>query len=157
MMFPTEKGTPSNQYRRSDIRYNRNTSRRTENRLPLSLRDKPRTRTNLLQISHTSKIDDLSTSNNISESLVISESSSDSPRNDLPLNPVPFSTPQPPKFNKLYSNQSSMMKPELEALHKEEEKENKTPKEKTTSLSKRGSSYNNLKIVQNFSNSNNHN
>jgi len=125
MMFPTEKGTPSHPYRRSDRRYNRDTSRgRATARLPLSVREKPKTRTNLLQIAN---IEDLTA--NLSESVIISETSSDlSPRklNSRPFADLTFESPKMTKFNS-----SRALIPELEAPHKE--KENMTPRRNSLS------------------------
>jgi len=120
MTFPPEKGNPAN-YRRSDRRYNRDTSHgRDKDRLPLSVREKPRTRTNLLQIANT---EDLTA--NISESVIISETSSDlSPRTDFKLNAKPFADlTLSPKRTKLYSSRSLI--PEAPP-HKD--KENVTPR-----------------------------
>jgi hypothetical protein len=157
MMFPTtstENANPSVHYnRRSDRRYNRDTScnqrRDTADRRrprPLSVRDKPRTRTNLLQITpQANKIEDLSSASNLSESLIISETTeeSTSPRSDQckqqQLHSKPFSeyniTTEPPNrtITKLYSSSRSLI-PELEGS---QEKENRTPRTRTTnSLSK---------------------
>jgi hypothetical protein len=130
LVFPTEKGTPSHPYRRSDRRYNRDTSRgRDTGRLPLSVREKPKTRKNLLQIAN---IEDLTA--NVSESVIISESSDLLPSStDFKLNSRPFAdlTFESPKMTKFYSSRALI--PELEAPHKE--KENLTPRRRN-SLSK---------------------
>jgi len=132
MMFPTEKGIPSNHYRRSDRRYNRSTSRGTD-RLPLTMRDKPRTRTNLLQIAN---IEDLKT--NLSESVIISDTSEDTvPNSDFKLKPIPLANlnSESPKKTKFYSSGSFKI-PVLEAPpHKE--KENKTPRRNSKSKNER--------------------
>jgi len=100
LMFPTESASQSN-YRRSDRRYNRNTSHGLNNdHIPLSVRAKTRTRTNLLQISPIKKINKLP--RKISESLVISESSDSFPRSDMKLNPLSDLT-ESPNIPKVYS------------------------------------------------------
>jgi len=116
MMFPTESANQSN-YRRSDRRYNRNTSHGlNSDHLPLSVRAKTRTRTKLLQIPPNKKIDKLPTK--ISESLVISESSSDSfPRSDMKLNPVPLSgLTESPYIPKVYSPRPLISRKEKERI-----------------------------------------